>query len=129
MNAEKSAIIHFRRKACAKCDHQFSIGGEAIPVVAKYKCLGCATDEYPDLNAMVDDRAEAGRRALGSLLQGAQSTVGMLYAWLHLYRKLLDSMVQSVFLYGAEAWGCLRGLKLLEQHRPAENSPFLLWCY
>ena len=66
-------------------DHQFSIGGEAIPVVAKYKYLGCVIDEYPDLNAMVKDRAEAGRRALDFLLRGAQSTAGMLYIiWLHL---------------------------------------------
>ena len=80
MNAEKSAIIHFRRKSCAKCDHQFSNGGEAIPVVAKYKYMGCVIDEYLDLNAMADDRAEASRRALGSLLGVLmQSTVGMLY--------------------------------------------------
>ena len=31
------------------------------------------------------------------------------------YRKLLDSTVQSVLLYEAEAWGCLRGHESLEQ--------------
>ena len=41
-----------KRKSCAKCDHQFSIGGEAIPVDAKYNCLGCVIDEYLDLNAI-----------------------------------------------------------------------------
>ena len=56
VNAEKSAIIHFRRKSCLQSGYEFSIGGEVIPVVAKYKYLGCVIDEFLDLNAMVDDR-------------------------------------------------------------------------
>ena len=43
------------------CDHQFSFKGEVIPVVTKYKYLGCVIDEFLNLNSMVDDRAEAGR--------------------------------------------------------------------
>ena len=37
VNAEKSAIIHFRNKSCLQWDHEFSIGGEVIPMVTKYK--------------------------------------------------------------------------------------------
>ncbi len=62
---------------------------------------------------MVDDRVEAGRRALGSLLRGAQSAVGVPFGGT--YKKLYDSMVQSVLLYGAEARGCRRCLECLEQ--------------
>ena len=113
VNAEKSAIIHFRRKSCVRCDHEFSIGGEVIPVVTEYKYLGCVVDEFMDLNAMVDDRAEAGRRALGSLLRGGQSAVGVLCGYT--FKKLIDSMVHSVLLYGAEAWGCPTRLEPLEQ--------------
>ena len=47
-------------------------------MVTKYKYLGCVIDEFLDLNAMVDNQVEAGRRALGSLLQGAQSA-GVLF--------------------------------------------------
>ena len=50
---------------------------------------------------MVDDRAETGRRALGSFLREVQSAVGELFGYT--FKKLLDSMVQSVQLYGAEA--------------------------
>ena len=83
-------------------------------MVTKYKYLGCVIDEFLDLNAMVDDRVEAGRRALGSLLRGAQSAVGVLFGGT--FKKLYDSMVQSVLLYGAKlAWGCLRCLEPLEQ--------------
>ena len=113
VNVEKSAIIHFRKKSCLQWDHEFSIGGEVIPMVTKYKYLGCVIDEFFDLNAMVDDRVEAGRRALGYLLRGAQSAVGVLFGCT--FKKLYDSMVQSVLLYGAEAWGCLRCLEPLEQ--------------
>ena len=70
--------------------------GEVIPVVTEYKYLGCVVDEFMDLNGMMDDRDEAGRRALGSLLQGVQSAVGVLFGYT--FKKLLDSMVQSVLL-------------------------------
>ena len=56
---------------------------------------------------------EAGRRALCFLLQGAQSAVGVLFRCT--FKKLYDSMVQSILLYAAKAWGCLRCLEPLEQ--------------
>ena len=63
-------------------------------MVIEYKYLGCVVDEFMDLNAMVDNRAEAGGRALGSLLQGVQSVVGVLFAYT--FKKLLDTMVEFV---------------------------------
>ena len=113
VNVEKLTIIHFRRKLCLQCGYEFFIGGDLVSVVTKYMYLGSVIDEFLDLNAMVDYRAETGRRALGSLLRGAQSAVGVLFG--HTFKKLLDAMVQSVLLYGAEAWGCLRRLEYLEQ--------------
>ena len=53
------SFISGRNRVC-KWDHEFSIGGEVIPMVTKYKYLGCVIDEFFDLNAMVDDRVEAG---------------------------------------------------------------------
>ncbi len=41
VNAEKSAIIYFRKKSLLQWDHEFSIGGEVIPMVTKYKYLQC----------------------------------------------------------------------------------------
>ena len=38
-NAEKSAIIHFRKKSCLQWEHEFSIGREVITMVTKYKYL------------------------------------------------------------------------------------------
>ena len=101
------------------CDHQFSIKGEVIFVVTKYKYLGCVIDDFLDLNSMVDDRAEAGRWTMDSLLRAA---VGVLYGCT--FRKLLFDLVQSVLLYGAEAWGCLRGLESMEH---IQLRALLLW--
>ena len=63
-------------------------------MVTEYKYLGCAVDEFMDLNATVDNRAEAGRRALGSLLRGGQSAVGVLFAYT--FKNLLNTMVEFV---------------------------------
>ena len=57
VNVEKSSIIHFRKKSCLQWDHEFSIGGEVIPTVTKYKDLGGVIDEFLDMNAMVDDES------------------------------------------------------------------------
>ena len=46
-------------------------------------------------------------------VMGAQSAVGVLFG--RTFKKLYDSILQSVLLYGAEAWGCLRCLEPLEQ--------------
>ena len=69
---------------------------------------------------MVDDRAKAGRWTMDSLLRSA---VGVLYGCT--FRKLLLDLVQSVLLYGAEAWGCLRGLESMEH---VQLRALLLWC-
>ena len=79
VNADTSAIIYFRGKSYLPCDSQFSIVGEAIPVVTKCMFLGRGIiDQFLDSNTVVVNRTEAGRRALGSLLGGG-SAVGMLY--------------------------------------------------
>ena len=90
-----------------QCDHEFSIRGEVIPV--GYQYLECIVEEFLDLNAMVDDEAETGRRALGSCARGLTLLLGCCMA-VSYFKKLLHSMVQSVLLYRAEAWGCLRRL-------------------
>ena len=37
-----------------------------IPVVSKYKYLGCVFDEHLELNDMVEEKAMAGKKALGA---------------------------------------------------------------
>ena len=51
--------------------------------------------------------------------EGPQSAVGVLFGGT--FKKLYDSMVQSVLLYGAEAWGCLRCMPGASGTGPAES--------
>jgi hypothetical protein len=112
VNIEKSAVIHFRRRSAERCRRDFIIGGEVVPLVSTYKYLGCYINEFLDLNVMVADRVEAGRKAASLLLQQMRSSVGMLFG--QSFKKLFDCMVQSVVLYGSEAWGCNASLSSLD---------------
>ena len=82
-------------------------------MVTKYEYLEYVIIELLDLKAMVDDQVETGRRALGFILRGAQSAVGVLFGCTS--KMLYNSMVQSVLLYGVEVWGYLGCLEPLEQ--------------
>ena len=44
------------------------MGGQEIPMVSSNKYLGCVIDEHLTLKDMVEDRAAAGKKALGSWL-------------------------------------------------------------
>ena len=113
VNVEKSAIIHFRDRSCEQCQDKFVVNGEVIPLVSSYKYLGCCFNEFLDLNDMVVDRVEAGRRAANLLLQSVRTSVGMLSG--RSFKKLFECMVQSVAVYGSEVWGCNTSLVCLDQ--------------
>ena len=74
----------------------------------KYKYLGCIIDEFVDLNAWMVEL----RQAVGPWVPYSG---GLSQLFGCTFKKLYNSMVQSVLLYGAEAWGCLRCLEPLEQ--------------
>ena len=66
-----------------------------------------------EVNQMLEKRVESGSVALNGLLQRCQSTVGEVHVGT--FRKLMESMVHSFLLYGAEAWGCIRRMDSLDQ--------------
>ena len=69
--------------------------------------------EHMDLKGMVEEKAEAGRRALGVCLLRCRSEIGDVA--IGIFRKLMESLVKSSMLYGAEIWGCCRNLESIEQ--------------
>ena len=113
INVAKSGIMHIRNKKTERCDVAYEVNGEAIPMVSSYKYLGCVVDEYLVLTDMVEDRAEAGRRALGACLQRCQAEIGEV--GIGIFRKLWGSLVESSMMYGVEIWGCSRHLEAMEQ--------------
>ena len=62
---------------------------------------------------MVDARATPGARALCAWLRKCRISVGEVQG--DSFVKLLEAMVESVLLYGAEVWGCCKQTGTLEQ--------------
>ena len=60
------------KKETERCEMAYEVDGEAIPMVSSYKYLGCVVDEHLVLTEMVEERAEAGRRALGACFRGVK---------------------------------------------------------
>ena len=113
INTEKSGIMHLRKRTIERSNIRFAIGDREIPMVAEYKYLGCMIDEFLDLKSMVECRARMGRSALSMWMQRCRSSVGDLH--IRTYRKLMAAMVDTVVMYGAEVWGCLGKLQIIEQ--------------
>ena len=65
----KSGKMHMKKKAMERCEMEYLVDGEVIPMVSSYMYLGCVADEHLELKEMVEEKAAAGRRH---------------YAWMHM---------------------------------------------
>ena len=97
-----------RKKMVERCEMEYKVDGEVIPIVSNYKYLGCAVDEHLELKEMVEEKAVAGRRALSAWLNRCKTEVGDV--GVGIFKKLMSALVDSTMLYGAEIWGCMRRL-------------------
>ena len=113
INVANSGIMHIRKKKAERCNVTYKLDGETISMVSSYKYLGCVVDEFLELKDMVEDKAEAGRRALGACFQRCRAEMGEVTV--AVFRKLMESLVESTMMYGAEVWGCSRHLESIEQ--------------
>ena len=104
VNVTKSGIMHICIKKAEKCNVTYKLDGETIQMVSSYKYLGCVVDEFLEQKEMVEDKAEAGRRALGACFQRCRAEMGDVTV--RIFRKLMEFLVESTMLYGAEIWGC-----------------------
>ena len=66
INVHKSGIAHIRQKKIKRDDVQYVIDNNEIPMVSQYRYLGCVIDEHLEMNDMVEEKAVAGKRALGA---------------------------------------------------------------
>ena len=112
INVKKSGIVHFRSKGVKRCAGDLAIQGQCLPYMSSYKYLGCEIDEFLEMKMMLEQRVEKGRVALNALFQNCRSIGGVHGGT---FKKLMESMVHSVLLYGAEAWGFLKRMDSLEQ--------------
>ena len=112
-NVVKSGVMHIRYKKAERCEMAYEVDGKAIPVVSSYKYLGCMVDEHLVLTEMVEERAEAGRRALGACFHWCQAEFGDV--GIGVFRKWWGSLVESSMMNVVEIWGCSRHLEVIEQ--------------
>ena len=77
--------------------------GERIKVVEEFKYLGCVITEQMGSKRMVEERARAGSRALSDWLRKCRDAVGEVRG--KTFVRLMEMLVESVLLYGAEVWG------------------------
>ena len=69
----------------------------------EYKYLGCMVNDRLNCARMVEERAKAGAEALSDWIRRCRVAVGELRG--ETFVKLLEMLVDSVLLYGAEVWG------------------------
>ena len=113
VNVEKSGVMHMRRRGIKRTGETFFVNDEEIKVVTEYKYLGCVVNEQLNCSRMVEEKANAGAKALSDWLRRCRVTVGDLRG--KTFLKLLEMLVDSVLLYGAEVWGSCRQLAPIER--------------
>ena len=113
INVGKSGIMHMRKKMVERCEVEYMVDGDVIPMESSYKYLGCVVVEHLQLKEMVKEKAAAGRRALSAWLNRCKAEVGDV--GVGMFKKLMSALVDSTMLYGVDIWGCMRNLESIEQ--------------
>ena len=70
--------MHMRKKAVEKCEMEYQVDREVIPMVSSYKYLGWTVNghlELKEMACMVKEKAAAGRRALGAWMNRCKADV------------------------------------------------------
>ena len=100
INVEKCGVMHVRKKGVKRTEVKFYVGGDEVKVVEEYKYLGCVVNEHLQSARIAEERAKAGMRALGDWLRRCRAAVGEVKG--STFMKLMEMLVESVLLYGAE---------------------------
>ena len=96
INVGKSGTMYMRKKMVERCEVEYKVDGEVIPMVSSYKYLGCVVDEHLELKEMVEEKAAAGRRALSAWLNRCKAEVGDV--GVGIFKKLMSALVDSTML-------------------------------
>ena len=81
---------------------QFKCGESIIDYTDKYKYLGLVLNEHLDYSVTAKYVAQSATRALGLLIAKYKQAGGMPF---DVFKKLFDTTVWSVIIYGAAIWG------------------------
>ena len=102
INVDKTQLVHFRPPSVEKSNFAFSVNGQVLKVVDKYRYLGLVLTEHFDLDKSAATVAQSANRALGCIITKFKHLGGMPY---ETFTKLYDTLVQPVINYSAAVWG------------------------
>ena len=102
INTDKSQIVHFRKKRKKRSDFSFSVGPTQLKIVDQYKYLGITLNENLDYKVCAQELADAGGRALGSLITKFKPYKGIGYST---FTKLYEQGVIPITDYCSSVWG------------------------
>ncbi len=92
---DKSGILHCRQNSKPRPTFPFMLGGCSVNYVEQYQYLGIFVSEFLDLPVAARGVAEAGSRALGSLIGRAKAFGGMTFL---VFTKLLSDSNVGVWI-------------------------------
>ena len=101
LNANKSKIVHFRKKNKQKSNFEFYVGISKLQVVSAYKYLGITLNEFLDYQVCALELAEAGGRALGGIISKFKTFKNIGF---NTFTKLYHTGVVPINEYASGIW-------------------------
>jgi hypothetical protein len=102
LNIDKTKIVHYRGKAMAKSEYEFSYLGKQLDYVEKYKYLGLWLHEHLEWKYTVNELYQTANRSLNVLICRYYNLGGVS---VDIFKKLFDSYVKPIMTYGSAIWG------------------------
>ena len=102
INIDKTKVMHCRKQSVEATDYNFEVLGKNISLCSTYRYLGFEISDTVNFTDGIKTLAEAGSRALGSLISKHFNSGGLSF---QVYEKLYYSTVVPVTDYASEIWG------------------------
>ena len=106
LNSNKTKIVNFRGKRVTQTVFKFAYGNKAIDIVHCYKYLCVIFGEFVSYDecskTLSESAGQAAGQALGALISKFECFRDTGY---ETFRKLFDSGVQPILIYGSSIWG------------------------
>ncbi len=113
ININKTKIMIFKKRINRRLYQSFKIGNETIEIVDEFKYLGFKFYRTGSFEPEIGNRISAANMAFSNL----QSIItnGKITSW-ETKKILLNSMIESILIYGSEIWGVGSNEKLISAH-------------
>ena len=111
VNLNKSNIVVFRKGGYLGQRERWVFNGSAMPVVNAYKYLGIYFSTKLSFSASCRDLASKAKKALLVVIQRLRHYNNSNF---EVFKKIFDTKILPIMLYGAEVWGLEKSVKYCE---------------